>query len=229
MQQRDNIKVTKNLRLRRKMRKNRNQLLIINLPIIICTVIAEIIVFSAEEAIMENYIAIVVAIIGVCGALIGTWFQLKKDTNKLLEVKSDTSHMLPQTDYICETTSDTNKYLIRVVDKKIDNLISQSDDAQKANDEIKGELKYVADEVRYRKRIEDEYRGQVSKDMIQGGIENLYKENALLTIKLKEYKAKNIKLERENALLIERNNALKQENERLQPKKYIKKDHGLEI
>lgn len=203
-------------------------LLMINLPIIICTIIAEIIVFTKGEEKMWDYTAILVAIVGVLGTLIATYFQLKKDTNKLLEVKSDTSHMSPQIDNINETTKDTNKYLTRTIDKKIDDLMKSNDDISADGRKMSEEIQFMADELRYKKRIDSEYLGQVSKEMIQSGIETLYEENVRLTVNLKEYKEKNSALQRENILLKERNDVLKKENDKLIAKEK-KHDKGLEI
>lgn len=203
-------------------------LLMINLPIIICTIIAEIIVFTKGEEKMWDYTAILVAIVGVIGTLIATYLQLKKDTNKLLEVKSDTSHMSPQIDNINETTKDTNKYLTRTIDKKIDDLMKSNDDISADGRKMSEEIQFMADELRYKKRIDSEYLGQVSKEMIQSGIETLYEENVRLTVNLKEYKEKNSALQRENILLKERNDVLKKENDKLIAKEK-KHDKGLEI
>lgn len=203
-------------------------LLMINLPIIICTIIAEIIVFTKGEEKMWDYTAILVAIVGVIGTLIATYLQLKKDTNKLLEVKSDTSHMSPQIDNINETTKDTNKYLTRTIDKKIDDLMKSNDDISADGRKMSEEIQFMADELRYKKRIDSEYLGQVSKEMIQSGIETLYEENVRLTVKLKEYEEKNSALQRENILLKERNDVLKKENDKLIAKEK-KHDKGLEI
>ena len=203
-------------------------LLMINLPIIICTIIAEIIVFTKGEEKMWDYTAILVAIVGVLGTLIATYLQLKKDTNKLLEVKSDTSHMSPQIDNINETTKDTNKYLTRTIDKKIDDLMKSNDDISADGRKMSEEIQFMADELRYKKRIDSEYLGQVSKEMIQSGIETLYEENVRLTVKLKEYEEKNSALQRENILLKERNDVLKKENDKLIAKEK-KHDKGLEI
>lgn len=200
----------------------------INLPIIICTIIAEIIVFTKGEEKMWDYTAILVAIVGVIGTLIATYLQLKKDTNKLLEVKSDTSHMSPQIDNINETTKDTNKYLTRTIDKKIDDLMKSNDDISADGRKMSEEIQFMADELRYKKRIDSEYLGQVSKEMIQSGIETLYEENVRLTVKLKEYEEKNSALQRENILLKERNDVLKKENDKLIAKEK-KHDKGLEI
>ena len=203
-------------------------LLMINLPIIICTIIAEIIVFTKGEEKMWDYTAILVAIVGVIGTLIATYLQLKKDTNKLLEVKSDTSHMSPQIDNTNETTKDTNKYLTRTIDKKIDDLMKSNDDISADGRKMSEEIQFMADELRYKKRIDSEYLGQVSKEMIQSGIETLYEENVRLTVKLKEYEEKNSALQRENILLKERNDVLKKENDKLIAKEK-KHDKGLEI
>ena len=203
-------------------------LLMINLPIILCTIIAEIIVFTKGEEKMLDYTAILVAIVGVLGTLIATYLQLKKDTNKLLEVKSDTAHMSPQIDNINETTKDTNKYLTRTIDKKIDDLMKSNDDISADGRKMSEEIQFMAEELRYKKRIDSKYLGQVSKEMIQSGIETLYEENVRLTVKLKEYEEKNSALQRENILLKERNDVLKMENDKLIAKEK-KHDKGLEI
>ena len=208
-------------------RKTRG-LLGVTLPAIICTVIAEMIVFTKGEEKMWDYTAILVAIVGVFGTLIGTYLQLKKDTNKLLEVKSDTSHMSPQVDNIHDTTKDTNLYLTRTIDKKIDDLMKSNDDISADGQRMSSEIQFVAEELRYKKRLDSEYLGQVSKAMIQSGIDTLYEENIRLTVKLKEYEEKNSILQRENLLLKERNDVLKKENDKLIAKEK-KHDKGLEI
>lgn len=193
------------------------------IPIIIGLTVGLIITY-VEDYEMANYIGIIIALITVTGSMLANYFEVKRDGNKIREVKEDTSNMQPKIDAINENTKDTNIYLTRTVDKKIDNLISQSYNAEKINGEIISDLKYIAEEVKYKKRVEAEYMGQVSKEMLSSGIENLYKENALLTTMLKEYKEKNIKLERENALLTERNSVLNHEIEKLQ-----KEDFEFEI
>lgn len=92
---------------------------------------------------------------------------------------------------------------------------------------LTADVAFVADEIRYRKRIDDEYRGQVSKDMMQSGIDFLYEENAQLTQKLKEQKEKCYRLQSENILLKERNEVLKKELNKLHEKENERKGQEL--
>lgn len=203
-------------------------LLMINLPIILCTIIAEIILFAKGEKIMWDYTAILVAIIGVLGTYIAIHFQLKKITNTMPEVKADASHMSSQIDNINETTKDINVYLTRTIDKKIAELMRQNNDISVDGRRMSEAIQFMAEELRYKKRLDSEYLGRVSKKMIQSGIETLYEENVRLTVKLKEYEEKYNMLQRENILLKERNDVLKKENDKLIEKEK-KHDKGLEI
>ena len=131
-------------------------------------------------------IAIVVSIIGVIGAILANFFQYKKDSNTIATVKQDTALMLPKAENIERDTRETHNLLIGKLDAKIDKLVTGND-----------KIDFIFDEINYKKRLESEYAGVVEKDRVVASVDKIFKDNANLQIKLKEY-------EIENKMLVEK-------------------------
>lgn len=132
-------------------------------------------------------IAIVVAIIGLIGVIIGGIIQAvisTKSTKRqgdeisksVNEVKNDTTHLCPKTDNIDKHTEETNKVLTRDLMpniKKVNSIYNIVDNINK--------------EVEYQQRIKNDLSVSASgKDYFINGIDNLYEENARLNIELKK-------------------------------------------
>lgn len=154
--------------------------------IIITLIISYLVLYGEDFSMQTGIIALVVAIIGVIGAILANFFQYKKDSNTIGTVKQDTALILPKAENIERDTRETHNLLIGTLDAKIDKLVTGND-----------KIDFIFDEINYKKRLESEYAGVVEKDRVVASVDKIFKDNANLQIKLKEY-------EIENKMLVEK-------------------------
>lgn len=157
-----------------------------NFLIIITLIISYLVLYGEDFSMQTGIIALVVAVIGVIGAILANFFQYKKDSNTIGTVKQDTALILPKAENIERDTRETHNLLIGTLDAKIDKLVTGND-----------KIDFIFDEINYKKRLESEYAGVVEKDRVVASVDKIFKDNANLQIKLKE-------LEIENKVLVEK-------------------------
>lgn len=157
-----------------------------NFLIIITLIISYLVLYGEDFSMQTDIIALLVAIIGVIGAILANFFQYKKDSNTIGTVKQDTALILPKAENIERDTRETHNLLIGNLDAKIDKLITGKD-----------KIDFIFDEINYKKRLESEYKGVVEKDRVVASVDKIFEDNANLQIKLKE-------LEIENKMLMEK-------------------------
>lgn len=181
------------------------KLLKTNFPIIIGMIISFIIIYKGDLGMTGNVIAIVIALIGVIGSILANFFQYKKDSNTIKDVKKDTTVILPKVDNIDSNTKEIRKYIVDDIKNNLQSLKNLSQNIYKNNDDIK----LIADDVKYRKRLNNEYKGTFTRDNLITGIDEIYKDNANLRYRLTEMQKQNFKLTREKHLLEIENKNLK--------------------
>lgn len=157
-----------------------------NFLIIITLIISYLVLYREDFSMQTGIIALVVAIIGVIGAILANFFQYKKDSNTIGTVKQDTALILPKAKNIERDTRETHNLLIGTLDAKIDKLVTGND-----------KIDFIFDEINYKKRLESEYAGVVEKDRVVASVDKIFEDNANLQIRLKE-------LEIENKVLVEK-------------------------
>ena len=158
-------------------------------PILVSTVLGLSLLYSKDDHNMQiaEWIAIGVALIGVVGTLIGAFMQLKRDGKTIDKIAEHTSH----SSYIEENTKECKKELIEQVRPCLDKIVSRNEDIQ-----------FVAEELRYQKRIKDSFSGGVAdRDVVLQNIQSLYEHNAILNEALKSERQKNAILSIENQKL----------------------------
>ncbi len=152
----------------------------------------------------EGIIAIVIALIGVAGGIWVQIVQFKKDSGKISDIKSDTQEMKPTINNIDDNVKTMQKDVMRNLTPKIDRIAG-----------IESDTKVLVDELNYQKRLKSELSSKaLNKDYFIGEINELYEENARLSMQLKEQIHSNQKLIMENSLLQSENIALKKERQR---------------
>lgn len=182
----------------------KKRLLRINFPLIIGLITAEMVIYLGEGDKMANYIGLIIALLTVAGSILANFFQYKKDSNKIGEVKEHTSAIKPNVENIKELSKETNDYVTKAVSPDIKNILKNIDGDMKEN------LSMLAEDLKYRRRLEDSYRGNNSRDILVSGIDELYIDNA----NQKHEIEKLINLNRELAQSIERKNTRIKELER---------------
>ena len=165
--------------------KNKN-LFLADIPIIMCVIIAEYMVFSKKENLTMDNIGLIIALIGVAGTLIAHFFQFKKDSNKISEVKSDTSNMLPKVDNIAEKTTDIRGYIADDIKPSLQTIVSRQETNNATNLQVSSDIREVLEDVKYRKRLSAEYNGMFNRDIMISGIDEIYSTNAALKNKIEE-------------------------------------------
>ena len=159
----------------------------------------------------EGTIAIVVALIGVAGGIWVQIVQFKKDSGKISSIKSDTQEMKPTINNIDDNVKTMQKDVMRDLTPKIDRITG-----------IESDTRVLVDELNYQKRLKSELSGKaLNKDYFIGKINELYEENARLSMQLKEQIHSNQNLIMENSLLQSENIALKKERQRSVHKEII--------
>ena len=163
-----------------------------------------------ESMEIGSWVALIVAIIGVASGIWMQVIQFRKDAqridgvNKTSEnIKNDTTKMKPKIDEIKNTTKETNDSVTKHIQPNINHLLAS------VQGELKDKITLLSDDLKLRQRLESEYKGIRSRTMIEGGIKELYEENAILTVKNRElneqvehltleneqYRTRNIQLE----------------------------------
>lgn len=179
-----------------------------------------------------EWIALIVAIISVGGAIWAQIIQFKKDAQRIdgvnrisVEVKRDTEQMKPKIDAVQYRTGETNVHVIQRIEPGIDQIL----------DSVQGELKdniaFLTEDLKFRQRLENEYKGVRTRTMIEGGIKELYDENAVLTVKNHELQKKIEDLEAEKEQYVILNTYLKERIQELehQIQHKIRREKGHDI
>mgnify|MGYP002751968566 CR=1 FL=1 len=162
-------------------------------------------------------IALAVAVIGLAG---GVWMQLvqfKKDAQRIdrvndvsSDIRKDTIDMKPKIDDIRSVTGETRDCVIKKLEPELTCIM------ESVHGELKDNIAFLAEDLRFRQRLEKEYKGLRSREMIEGGIRELYEENAVLTIKVQELQKKNVDLIVEKEQYIAENKYLQERIQKLE-------------
>lgn len=180
---------------------------------IICTIVAEIILFIGGNNYMEvaQWIALAVAIIGIAGGIWAQIVQFHKDAQRIdsvnktaLTVKSDTSGMLPVVTDTGKKVMDMRESFLRR-ENRIDGAISGIDE--------------LIEEKHYNDKIKSRISSEVSSpEYLISIVSTVYEKNAALEDKVRELKMKDrqnidtiVVLQDENRSLKEENKSLEQE------------------
>ena len=193
---------------------------LVTAPVIIGAVIGEYIIYKDGG---DMNTGIVVALIGVAGAVIGNIFILLRDRNAISRIDSKSSEIEPVTKIIKEKTDKISDYTVEKIYPDMKSMhVNQEKVAKLVGD--------IHEDVRYRQRLSKEYAGRLSKDIMVTGIEDVYSENANLVDRVRELESfnNNLKVQLE---IKEEIRKLKKYNIKLENSmnKYREKDHDVEI
>ena len=182
---------------------------LVTAPVIIGAVIGEYIIYKDGG---DMNTSIVVALIGVAGAVIGNIFILLRDRNAISRIDSKSSEIEPVTKTIKEKTDKISDY---TVEKIYPDMKSMHVNQEKV-------AKLVGD-------IHEDVR--LSKDIMVTGIEDVYSENANLVDRVRELESFNNNLKVQLEIKEEEIRKLKKYNIKLENSmnKYREKDHDVEI
>lgn len=139
-------------------------------------------------------VAIVVALIGVIGSVLVQWYQFKKDSNTIGEVKSDTGEMKP-------TVNAIDKNVNKITDNVVEKIVPTMDCLNRFSEDSSSALKELVDNLHYQKRLMGETSFSIDRDYFMSGIEKLYEENARLSAETKRLTLENARLRSENHYL----------------------------
>lgn len=194
---------------------------LVTVPVIIGAVIGEYIIYRDGG---DMNTSIVVALIGVAGAVIGNIFILLRDRNAISRIDSKSSEIEPVTKVIKEKTDKISDY---TVEKIYPDMKSMHVNQEKVT-KLVGD---IHEDVRYRQRLSKEYAGRLSKDIMVTGIEDVYSENANLIDRVRELESFNNDLKVQLEIKEEEIRKLKKYNIKLENSmnKYREKDHDVEI
>ena len=164
----------------------------------------------------SNTIAIVVALLAVCGTIIGgiitsirdiksVKFQGNETRSAIKEVKTDTSDAKPKIDNILEHSKETNEIVTRKFEPRL-----------KEFEAVSAKISELHKDMEHKQKINNETSWDLfNKDRFIGGIEKLYEENAKLTNENRNLKVeltdKELKLKSLKAEL----KVVREENEKL--------------
>lgn len=180
------------------MEEKRNGFPICILPGIIGFIIAEIIVYTGGDSMSGNAIGVIVALIAVAGNLLVLYFQFKKDSNKIGEVKADTSGMKPQVSNIDENVK-------KVKDEVVEKLVPGIGNVEKSGDKLLTDVGKLVTELEFQKRLKSELSGALATpEYLLEGINSIYEDNASLNRIVKEKERRIRELARENRELSNR-------------------------
>lgn len=180
------------------MEEKRNGFPICILPGIIGFIIAEIIVYTGGDSMSGNAIGVIVALIAVAGNLLVLYFQFKKDSNKIGEVKADTSGMKPQVSNIDENVK-------KVKDEVVEKLVPGIGNVEKSGDKLLTDVGKLVTELEFQKRLKSELSGALATpEYLLEGINSIYEDNASLNRIIKEKERRIRELARENRELSNR-------------------------
>lgn len=194
---------------------------LVTAPVIIGAVIGEYIIYKDGE---DMNTSIVVALIGVAGAVIGNIFILLRDRNAISRIDSKSSEIEPVTKTIKEKTDKISNYTVEKIYPDMKSMhVNQEKVAKLVGD--------IHEDVRYRQRLSKEYAGRLSKDIMVTGIEDVYSENANLIDRVRELESFNNNLKVQLEIKEEEIRKLKKYNIKLENSmnKYREKDHDVEI
>lgn len=194
---------------------------LVTAPVIIGAVIGEYIIYKDGG---DMNTSIVVALIGVAGAVIGNIFILLRDRNAISRIDSKSSEIEPVTKIIKEKTDKISDYTVEKIYPNMKSMhVNQEKVAKLVGD--------IHEDVRYRQRLSKEYAGSLSKDIMVTGIEDVYSENANLVDKVRELESFNNNLKVQLEIKEEEIRKLKKYNIKLENSmnKYRDKDHDVEI
>lgn len=194
---------------------------LVTAPVIIGTVIGEYIIYKDG---VDMNTGIVVALIGVAGAIIGNIFILLRDRNAISRIDSKSSEIEPVTKIIKEKTDKISDYTVEKIFPDMKSMhVNQEKVAKLVGD--------IHEDVRYRQRLSKEYAGRLSKDIMVTGIEDVYSENANLIDRVRELESFNNDLKVQLEIKEEEIRKLKKYNIKLENSmnKYREKDHDVEI
>ena len=194
---------------------------LVTAPVIIGAVIGEYIVYKDG---VDMNTGIVVALIGVAGAIIGNIFILLRDRNAISRIDSKSSEIEPVTKIIKEKTDKISDYTVEKIYPDMKSMhVNQEKVAKLVGD--------IHEDVRYRQRLSKEYAGRLSKDIMVTGIEDVYSENANLIDRVRELESFNNDLKVQLEIKEEEIRKLKKYNIKLENSmnKYREKDHDVEI
>lgn len=194
---------------------------LVTAPVIIGAVIGEYIIYKDGG---DMNTSIVVALIGVAGAVIGNIFILLRDRNAISRIDSKSSEIEPVTKTIKEKTDKISNYTVEKIYPDMKSMhVNQEKVAKLVGD--------IHEDVRYRQRLNKEYAGSLSKDIMVTGIEDVYSENANLVDRVRELEGFNNNLKVQLEIKEEEIRKLKKYNIKLENSmnKYGEKDHDVEI
>lgn len=194
---------------------------LVTAPVIIGAVIGEYIIYKDG---VDMNTGIVVALIGVAGAIIGNIFILLRDRNAISRIDSKSSEIEPVTKIIKEKTDKISDYTVEKIFPDMKSMhVNQEKVAKLVGD--------IHEDVRYRQRLSKEYAGRLSKDIMVTGIEDVYSENANLIDRVRELESFNNDLKVQLEIKEEEIRKLKKYNIKLENSinKYREKDHDVEI
>ena len=194
---------------------------LVTAPVIIGAVIGEYIIYKDGG---DMNTSIVVALIGVAGAVIGNIFILLRDRNAISRIDSKSSEIEPVTKTIKEKTDKISDYTVEKIYPDMKSMhVNQEKVAKLVGD--------IHEDVRYRQRLSKEYAGCLSKDIMVTGIEDVYSENANLVDRVRELESFNNNLKVQLEIKEEEIRKLKKYNIKLENSmnKYGDKDHDVEI
>ena len=194
---------------------------LVTAPVIIGAVIGEYIIYKDGG---DMNTSIIVALIGVAGAIIGNIFILLRDRNAISRIDSKSSEIEPVTKIIKEKTDKISDYTVEKIYPDMKSMhVNQEKVAKLVGD--------IHEDVRYRQRLSKEYAGRLSKDIMVTGIEDVYSENANLIDRVRELESFNNDLKVQLEIKEEEIRKLKKYNIKLENSmnKYREKDHDVEI
>lgn len=154
-----------------------------------CIMVSFIYIFAKEgiNKMDAEWIALVVALVGVAGGIWAQIVQFKKDAQRIErvndiseDIRKDTTEIKPKIQSIKDVTKEINDCVTRRMEPEINKML----------DSVQGDLKdnivLLADDLKYRQRLENEYKGIRSRAMIEGGVRALFEDNAVLSAKVHE-------------------------------------------
>ena len=166
---------------------------------------------------VAGWVAIGVALIGVAGGIWAQVCQFKKDAQRIdgvnatsKDIKNDTTEMKPKVEDIKNTCKETNDCITKRLEPNIHNILTS------VQNELKDNVAFLTEDLKFRQRLENEYKGIRNRAMIEGGIKELYDENALLTAENRELEKKIEHLTLENSRYVTINTQLKEKIQELE-------------
>ena len=155
---------------------------------------------------VSDWLAIVVALIGVIGALIANLIQLKRDGKTITNIDSTTSEAKTQIKSIDENTKKVRDVIVEEIRPEVKQISSAN-----------SKLDYITGEIEYQRRIKSDVSSAVNDSAyLIAGINKVYEENARLSRECAAQKESIRVLTFENANLVKENSRLKNELEAYQ-------------